>query len=155
MTRAFYFGDVNIEYGGLFYEVANWVKEGYANAIRVTPCTDAGGPDNLFWVDELTVCRPSYNYITHESAEDRLQRAMDSCGPSVEEYAKLTKAQKVHAEICACVGYGLYDQMGSEMVQIGAGRSPFFNYRGEWQDPKPDRVLRGNTSLRRYARSLL
>lgn len=57
MKRFKYCGDVNIEYGGYFYSAAEW-RRGYADVVRVTPCSDAGAQNNCYWIDELTVIIP-------------------------------------------------------------------------------------------------
>ena len=49
-----YFGDVNIEHGGVFYTLKGY-RDGYVSAVRVTACSDAGGPDNCFWMEHLTL----------------------------------------------------------------------------------------------------
>jgi hypothetical protein len=49
-----YSGDVDIAYGGMFYSMDD-IAQGYANAVRVTPCADAGGPDNMWWVERITI----------------------------------------------------------------------------------------------------
>lgn len=52
--RIFYSGDRNIENGGYFYNLSTWQWD-YVEAVRVTPCPDMDGPDNLFYVEKLTL----------------------------------------------------------------------------------------------------
>src|ERR1700685_3511801 len=51
--RWHYMGDINLEYGGYF-----WREDGaddYVLCVRVTPCSDAGGPNNLFWIEQGSI----------------------------------------------------------------------------------------------------
>jgi len=138
-TKLFYSGDINIEYGGVFYSLKDW-QWGYVNAVRVTPCSDAGGPDNCFWVDRLTV---------NIREGDKLADILRTMGWSADEMPK--GAKRRHMLVDAHVGYGAYDQESSTMVRIGKP-DPFYSGREGRFDP--DIILRGNTSLRRYVRNI-
>lgn len=140
-TQRFYYqGDVNPEHGGYLANTAN-AHWDYADVVRIQPCSDAGGPDNCFWIESLTVNLPT------TTGERRT--ILEPCGMSLEDWEALPKGQRVRAMIDACLSYGKYDVNMSEMVRIGAP-DPFYSGReGEF---KPDRILRGNTSLLRYAR---
>lgn len=123
--RVYYSGDVNLEYGGVFYSLAN-AQYGYASAVRVTPLSDAGGPDNQFWIEPLTI-----NF-----KRDALQtKSMLACIGLENE-----PAPNAHVLIDAALAYGFYDQEAVETVQIGAASGL----------PAVDTVLRANASLRRY-----
>ena len=53
MTKWNYNGDMGLEYGGFY-----WREDGaddYVLAVRVTPCSDAGGPDNLFHIESGSI----------------------------------------------------------------------------------------------------
>lgn len=52
-----YTGDINLEHGGLFINM-NFDCD-YADVVRVTPMSDAGGPDNVWWVEAGSVSMPS------------------------------------------------------------------------------------------------
>jgi hypothetical protein len=132
-ARIFYMGDRNIENGGYFYTLEN-MKWGYADVVRVTPCSDAGAADNCYWVESLTV-------NIREKPEE-LKRVLDTCG--ITELPK-TAARK-HMLIDAHIAYGAYDTNKSEVVQVGAKQSEF----GE--PIHANKVIRGNASLYRYAR---
>lgn len=140
MRRLFYSGDRNIEYGGYFYSLDGWQWD-YVSAVRVTPCSDAGGPDNCFWVERLTV-----------NIRDGLQLdwVMGCVGLDREQLRKLSRAQKRHALIDAHIAYGAFDTEHSEMIQIGKEQDKF--HSGDIYIPT--KVLRGNASLRRYVRSM-
>lgn len=175
--RWFYSGDADIENGGFFYDLSNFDDLGYAQAVRVTPCSDAGGPDNVFWVEMLSVntgdkdairlaysgvgddvqTRRAHRTLHHDpnlgslnKLIERIEQALDCCGwdRQLKEWDALTWAQKRHVVVDACVSYGHYDQESSEMVSLG---KPEFtrNREGEW---KPDKVLRASASLRNYAK---
>lgn len=136
MARIFYSGDVNIENGGYFYSLKNWQFD-YVDAVRVTPCSDADGPDNCYWVDMVTV-------NLRKGAE--LERALQCIGQSIADLPK--NACKRHIIIDACLSYG-YCDVDSMAVQIGAKQS-------EYGEPiRVEKVLRANVSLYRYARGLL
>jgi hypothetical protein len=140
-ARKFYSGDLNIEHGGFFYTLDNFDR-GYVDAVRVTPCSDAGGPDNVFWIECLSVLIPEQMLphpmpgLTHEQTEAHhalhgtprelraFEYVMNSVGYDSQEmwdqWRVLTVAQRRHILVIACVGYGQYDINESEMVQLGA-----------------------------------
>lgn len=142
--RLHYSGDINIEYGGMFYTLKDW-KWGYVNVVRVTPCSDAGGPDNCFWVDRLTV-----NIREGEKLRPIIE-TMGHVGNPEWHDKGMTPAQWCHYLVDAHVAYGAYDTDSSTMVRIGKP-DPFYSGReGEFV---PDIILRGNTSLRNYVRGI-
>lgn len=141
--RIFYTGDINPENGGFFYTLEG-VKFDYVSVLRITPCSDAGGPDNLFWLERLTV-------NLRNGAE--LYRLLTDCGYTVESFATASKAIRRHIAIQAHIYAGAYDQEQSVAVQIGK-RDPFFDYRGEWEETRVDVQLRAGTDIGRYARRM-
>ena len=139
MARIQYAGDVSIHHGGYFYDFEGW-QNGYVSVTRVQPCSDAGGPDNLFWLESLTV-------NIRKGVE--LDSVLSCCGLTRDTLP--TGAARRHALIDCHVAYGAYDKNQSEVVQVGAK----LDACGHGFDPiQPDTVLRGNASLRRYARRL-
>ena len=138
MARLIYSGDLNIEYGGLFYSLQTWQWD-YVNVLRVTPCNEAGGPDNCFWVERLTV------NIRKDSAKQ--QSALDVLGVGADQFKAMKRAAKRHVLIDAHIAMGFYDTDQSSMVRIGMHVDS-----RDTDQFKPDTVLRGNTSLMRYAR---
>lgn len=141
-----YSGDINIEHGGVLYSLAN-AHYHYADAVRVTAVSDAGGPDNQFWVERIVV-----NFPTDP---DGVKQVLDCIGVTMEEYKALSRARRLHALVDACIAYGKYDQDKSEVVQVGAKVDPFWSaeHHGGFDPVKVDVVLRGNASLKRYARN--
>ena len=135
--RFFYSGDRSIENGGFFYSLANWHYD-YADAVRVTPCSDAGGPTNQFWVETLTANIPDGN---------DLQRTLDCIG--MDELPK--GAARRHAIIDALIAYGTYDITSSEVVQIGTKPDEYGSR--EFDPVHANTVLRANASLERYVRA--
>lgn len=135
--RVFYTGDVNAEYGGLFYTLADFAH-GYANAVRIQPCSDAGAADNCYWVEQLSVHFPS------DPAE--LASAFDCCGI---DPAELNEAQRMLATVEACVSYGHYEIDSSECVQIGARQSD------SGEPIHADTILRAHADIGRYARKMI
>lgn len=141
-----YTGDINLENGGLF-----WCEDGYADyvlAVRVTPVSDAGGPDNVFLVESGSIYLP----------EDKAPAALETCGYSLRNreivdctgaaFPLASGAGRLLMVDAFCAYHGL-DVDSSELLQLG--RRDEFCRSGGW-DPNPDRILRGNTSLLRYVR---
>lgn len=166
-----YVGDVSIEHGGMFYDVGTY-EQGYVDAVRVQPCADAGGPDNMFWIETLTVV--IHNKIEHVFAgvgdtlaerqahatlhdlpsTARIEHALVTCGwdTQLAEWDKLTLNQRMHAVVEASVSYGYYDQSDSILVMVGPKPNKTTSYA--WSDSTAVIKLRANASLKRYARAL-
>lgn len=171
-----YQGDVNIEHGGMYYCLDGF-DQGYAECVRVTPCSNAGGPDNTFWIEQLTVdigdhALLAFSGVGPDAATRRADRVLrlelNAPGDAVsraiirieaaltcrgwdtqlDKWDKLTEAQRRHVIVDACVSYGRYDQQSSEMVSVG---KPEFtrNREGDWE---PAITLRANANLREYVR---
>lgn len=137
--RIFYSGDVNIEHGGYFYDFTGW-QWGYVDVTRVQPCSDAGGPDNQFWVESLTV------NVRKGAA---LEEVLSCCGLTIDTLPK--GAARRHALVDCHLAYVTYDQEWSEAVQVGAVAEPC----GSGFDPvRIDKKLRGNASLYNCARNI-
>lgn len=127
MRNINYFGDINIEYGGTYYDPET------LDAVRVTPCSDAGAADNCYWVEELTIIIPQ------DTA------SVLACAGYTQEQI----AEHPNLLIEACLCYGSYDQHSCVVVQIGYKQS-------EYGEPiKADVIKRANASLRKYALSIL
>lgn len=130
--RWHYIGDRNICEGGAYIQEGDWPD--YCNAVQVTPCTDAGGPDNWYWIESGTV------YLGNAQ---HLASALEYCddSPNAPQWMQ---------------GYTMLQYMGMDtdsrvIVQIGAKRGDCDSWR--WDDTlEPEYVLRGNTSLRRYVK---
>lgn len=143
-----YSGDVNIQNGGYFFSLGDW-QDGYADVVRVMPCSEGGGQDNCFWVEELTV------HVPDDLSQTLLclGLALDAQGNIVEKSRhNIVAAPGTEAfqsvVIDACVAHGNYDQDSSLCVSIG---KPDPSYSGI--DPvTPDLVLRSDASLDRYVR---
>ena len=132
-----YDGDVNLDYGGLF-----WREDGsdyYVCAVEVTPTSDAGGPSNLFYVEKGSI------YLD-EPGSQRRKSALNCIG-ATEETA--TRAQLVYAmRHYSGIDRDVYD--GETVLQIGPAEP--CTGRAEGWNPKPDRVLRRNVNLAKYVR---
>lgn len=140
-ARVFYTGDKNIECGGYFYSLEN-MKWDFADVVRVTPFSDADGPDNLYWVDRLTV------NIREPGRE--LDNILATCGMDAQNLGRT--ATRNHVLIDCHLSYGAYDMCDRRVVQIGAKiDTPFHSSFGRIN---VDYVLRGNASLYKYARNV-
>jgi len=127
-----YSGDINLCEGGLY-----WRESGYSDhvyAVRVTPCSDAGGPDNQFWIERGSIFLGNPAHIA-----------------SALECSGIDPAKATRADIVLSVdAYMGLDGPDMYMVQIGARAEtagPGWGGAGE-----PDFILRGNASLRRFIR---
>lgn len=148
MARYKYCGDVNLEYGGYYYRAPDW-QHGYADAVRVQPCSDGGGQDNAWWIERLTVLIPS------DEAELRkvlavIGMVLDAKGAIISESGGATLAKgSAGYKACvidACVAYGRYDQDSSTVVQIGKTDEVDSDHVA------PHVTLRAGSSLERYVR---
>lgn len=138
-----YSGDVNLQYGGVF-----WNPEGAqfdsVEAVRITPCSDAGGPDNIFWIERLSVNLPDDDHTIAD--------VLSICGYSFDGYKGYTKAERLSMLVDACIAYGKYDTQDGETVKIGKDDPFFTDTRGEWKAFRVDTQLRGGSSLRNYVK---
>jgi len=65
-----YVGDVNIEYGGTFYDLTDW-EHGYVNAVKVTDLDSGCGFVGACLIEKITVLIDS---------EDENSKACECCG---------------------------------------------------------------------------
>ena len=140
--RWHYIGDVNLEHGGVFIQEGDYPD--YCNAVRVTPCSDAGGPENWYRIESGTVYMGDAQHMVS---------ALECC----DESADAPQWRKGYAMMCyMAMDVGRVTNSGcyagpDTIVQIGAKRGDYDSWR--WDDERePDYVLRGNTSLRRYVK---
>jgi hypothetical protein len=144
--RWFYSGDRDIQNGGYFYNLDNW-KWGYVEAWRVTPFSDAGGHDNQFWLEELTV---NVDPKLHDSA--MRDSALNSCG-WIEDgsYEKASVRERRHMLVDAYISVGYYDRNSQRVIQIGP--RPDEMYGGREEPLRPDVTLRSNVDLKKWLRA--
>lgn len=127
-----YTGDMNLEYGGTFWREDD--ADDYVLAVCVTPCSDAGGPDNLFHIESGSIYMPA----------DKEKDALPIIGKTPEAATRLDK-------VIAFQAYWGVERSainGETVIQIGKKQDS----RAEGWSPKPDVILRGNASLARYVR---
>lgn len=141
-----YSGDKNPDYGGFWYKLDNW-GFGFADFVRIAPCSDAGGPDNWYWVETGTI----------HGLDDAIKAAdaIKTCG-----YQDLIKesstARKKHLLIDAYMSYGHYDIDINLLVQIGKEIDPYYSENGGFDLSRgPDVVLRGDARIGNYVRKNL
>ena len=130
-----YSGDINLQEGGFFWREDD--AEDYVLAVRVTPCSDAGGPDNLFHIESGSI------YLPPEPAKRK--SALDCIGADI---ATANRDEIIYA----FMAYAGLDGQNQTVVRIGPP-DPFFNDRGGAWNPTPDTILRANRSLDRYVRA--
>lgn len=140
--RFHYSGDINAVHGGYFYNLSEW-HNGYADAVRITPASDAGGPDNVFWVETLTV--------NIERSDDDIERALQCIGQTLADLKAVSPATRKHILIDAHIAYGHFDICETETVQVG----PKDEFAGRAADEYRITVnLRAGSDIGRYARKL-
>lgn len=132
-----YSGDINVEEGGFY-----WKEDGaddYVLAVRVTPCADAGGPSNLFWIESGSV------YLGDKVKQDS---SLSIIGV---EPGEATRRDYVEAALA----YGGVEPdyyNGRLVVQIGKPQEASDSW--QWGGAGDvDVQLRGNASLARYIRA--
>lgn len=131
-----YNGDINLECGGFF-----WREDGaddYVLCVRVQPCSDAGGPNNQFWIEQGSVYMP-------DDAERR-RHALTVCG--YENEANPSRAMLVDAYM-AYSGVEVDCMNGRIILQIGVKADEL---RHSWGGGEADIVIRGNAKLANYVR---
>lgn len=137
----YYYGDVDIEHGGFFYdlETNDW-DNGFFDVVRVTPASHVGGPNNQFLIEALTGLVPdtakSLRFCVVFGAED------DTEAPTSK-----------HVIAAACIAYGKYDPANcfpdhhSTVVQVGK-RDEYMPEDNPFG--KPSMFLGKNTDLREW-----
>lgn len=164
-----YLGDINIEHGGMFYNLATF-EDGHVECWRLQPCSDAGGPDNVYWIEKLSVIihepldnvfagvgdtlaqRSAHRELHHLPHAERVESALRCVGydspDMLADWDKRTTAERRHIVVYACVSYGHYDQDSSELISVGR-RDSYVTREGSFT---PATILRSNVNLRRYVR---
>lgn len=126
-----YRGDVNLRHGGMYWREDR--MEDHVFVAEVIPCSDAGGPDNLFHV------RLGHLHIRED--RDSREKALALIGVSSPEEA--TREELVVAF------HGYHELNADEALVVRIGKTdPLWSGRGE--SPAPDVVLRSGTSLRKW-----
>jgi hypothetical protein len=136
-----YYGDINLEYGGTF-----WREDGsddYVRAVRVTPCSEAGGPSNLFHIEDGSI-------FLWNPGDKRRESALECCGYTLAKLAAMSPRDARRALVESVLGYAGLDGPENRAVQVGAKLDECG--AGGW-NPGADYILRANASLRRFVRS--
>lgn len=94
-----YSGDVNIEYGGTFFDLSNW-QYGYVSAVRVTDLDSAIGFRGAVHVEKIV--------INGVDDPERVANALRSCGWTSDDVSPDTDEGK-HQIADALMCYGYYD----------------------------------------------
>jgi len=146
--RWHYCGDISLENGGYFWREDG--AEDYVNCVRVTPCSDAGGPDNVYWVQIGSV------YVGEADDPGRAS-ALESCGYELSDFpvrqrrAVLVEAMVGYRGLESSVVHFRGQMRNTEItVQIGKHADRFRDTHDP--APVPDVILRANASLLRFVR---
>ena len=138
-SRWKYSGDVSLRNGGYFYDTSN-IQYHYVDVVRVQPCSDAGGPDNEWWIESLTVNLPE--------TDEALRIILRTCGWASEDVNSKPKDVREGMIIDACISHGQYDQNSSTVYRIGPKESvPAYTWDGHNENDVVQ--FRANASLRR------
>lgn len=132
-----YCGDINPENGGYWFNPEE-LQYDYVAAIRVQPMVDAGGPDNQFWVEYLTVNIPT--------AGAKRKQALDCIGQGDAELPKGATGRNILVD--ACIAYGFYDIDETRTVRVG----PQANYSSGFDPVVCEIVLRAGSRLKNWVR---
>jgi hypothetical protein len=147
-TKWHYIGDGFVDADGMWISLDGW-DYGYATAIRVTPCSDVGGPYNEYWIDRLCVSLP-------EEGGKKWDDMVRSCGADEElddtEEPCLDGEERQLFIVECCVSYGYYDVEWSHVLRIGKES----DCSAGWDRLEPDITVRGSsshdTTIRRLAK---
>jgi hypothetical protein len=103
-TYTHYPGDLNVEYGGTFFNLEDW-EYGYVSALRVTDLSSGCGFDGAVLVEELSIIIDDKEIV---------ERALECCGTSREEIEKIDDEDYRKLHIAESVlNYGNYDPANS------------------------------------------
>ena len=97
-TQLQYVGDVNIEYGGSYYDLSEW-HYGYASVVRVTDLDSGCGFNGGVLVEHLVVLLD----------KEYWKRALDCCGLSVSDLLAMDSDGRRLVLADCIMGYGHYD----------------------------------------------
>ena len=126
-----YSGDVNLECGGFFWQESGDLD--YVYCVDVTPCSDGGGPDNLFNIRKGSIYLPK--------DEAKLKSALDCCGYDLET---ATRRDIVDASMAY---HGMEDDIN---IIVRIGKPDEFSGSSSGWNPEPDVILRSNAKLKNY-----
>lgn len=94
-----YIGDVNLEYGGVFFDISNW-QHGYVSAVRVTDLDSACGQRNCYLIEHIVVLVD----------KKRIAQALPCVGLTPADLIKLKGHVAKKLTIAdACLSYGYHD----------------------------------------------
>jgi len=125
-----YQGDVDLRQGGLFWRETG--DDEMAWIVRVSPCSDAGGPDNLF--------RLAAGHVHIPGDPDRRGKALAALGLSPKDASRQDL-------VTAFAAWQAPDFDEERVIRIGP---PDRFHSGRGDAPEPDTVLRDGTDLRKW-----
>ena len=141
-----YCGGVDLMNGGYFWREDG--AEDYVLCVRITACADAGGPDNMVWIESGSIYLPQ--------VADKQKAALSCCGYDLDESGNIIDGSGgVHAKdskthrllmINAFMAYAGLDKDAGTIVRVGPPDA-FYNGR---ENIEPDTVLRSNANLKNW-----
>jgi uncharacterized protein (TIGR02996 family) len=105
LERWTYSGDVNLEEGGVFFDLSTF-KDGYVDAVRVEP-VEIRGLSGAFWISRVVV--------NGTDDPERIAHAIRHCGH--EEFEMCGEEYRQGCIVDALLSYGDYEVDNTESVQ--------------------------------------
>lgn len=142
-----YSGDVNLEYGGTYYNLDSW-RWGYVTAVRVTDLGSATGATGCYLIEHVTINVGK----GWSKGKQRVKAALSSVGWSPLDMLTCGSLEGQKCMLAeAFLSYGCYDpddgwdgyaHYHTEVIAIGR--------EAESRDWRIDTRLRRNASLKHY-----
>jgi hypothetical protein len=95
-----YSGDINLEYGGYFYNLDNW-EDDYVEVLRVTDLDSGAGVTSTVMIEHLVALIPS--------DVDKINEVLSVIGTSLEEMPDRDSLEYKLILLDAILAYGYYD----------------------------------------------
>jgi len=102
-----YIGDINLKYGGVFYDLSDW-RYGYASFLEVIDLDSAAGVDNCVLVQHGTVIIDD---------KEKVKDGLRCCGQTFADLPKDAHARKLMIADCVrCYGYYDADDCANVLI---------------------------------------
>lgn len=140
-----YYGDMNIEYGGMF--VLDEGDDDFVRAVEVIPCSDAGGPDNLFVVEEGSIYMPTDTAKRNNAISCIGCKILDD--GTMNDNGTIVQPDDPAFRLNLIMGFRAYHGMDRDrdhVVQMGKRSEDF----GRGWSPEPTAKIRANGNLYRW-----
>ena len=141
MSEYRYYGDVDLSYGGQFFDLSGW-DDGYVEVVEVVDLGSACGAGGFYLVEHKTVLVDRWSiqgWGETRSRWDNWSSALSCCGPEVSDLLTWDREAQQLALSAALCGYGRYDADDAwDNYQTGAITLVAVGHRGEVPDDSPN-----------------